>query len=198
MTTQSAEFIKQKSQELRLPEEKIQMLCDAFDLFDFSGDGNIGAEELYLVYNAIGRTITKAETAAIIAGVEDMKRQQAIEEGKEVDDDGEGEGELDIEEFLTLMSTEIHEEIERKEKDELQEAFERFGIDTKGGPRGLTFQQIASTMDRYTAGSEKLSHEQMELLFESMKNPKYLDNHNNEISFKEFLAFFVSNPNDEK
>lgn len=151
------EFIKQKSIDLRLPEEKIQMLCEAFELFDFSNDGNIGSEELYLVYNALGRNISKEEVAEIIKNIEDEKNQKLVEEGKFDEtkyEEEEGEGELDIEEFLTLMSQEIHEEIERKEKDELQEAFERFGVDTKGGPKGITKKQIVETMERY---GEKLS-----------------------------------------
>lgn len=45
-------------------------MCEAFELFDLSGDGGIGAEELHRVLLATGRQITIKETEELIKDIE--------------------------------------------------------------------------------------------------------------------------------
>jgi Ca2+-binding EF-hand superfamily protein len=106
-----------------LDEETIEQLCQAFELFDVSGDGGIGEEELHRVLTATGRQITLEETKKLIEEIE-RKAEQTAEPGQT--DDGR-HGELDIHEFMELMAAEIHEDKLRKSKDEFEEAFETFG-----------------------------------------------------------------------
>ena len=46
-----------------MTEQQIEELTEAFELFDSSGDGLIGASELHVVMQAIGRNMTVDEVA---------------------------------------------------------------------------------------------------------------------------------------
>lgn len=104
-----------------LTNQQIEDLKEAFDLFDVSGDGRVGAEELSMVLRAIGRNSTTEDAEKIIKDIEARKPADEME-----GDDHPGE--LDINEFLELMAQEIKDS--HCDKDELEEAFERFGAKT--------------------------------------------------------------------
>ena len=69
-----------------LSNEQIDQLRDVFKHFDSDGSGSIDVDELGLVFEAMGQTLTKEELKALM---------------DQVDDDGSGEMEFD--EFLLLM-----------------------------------------------------------------------------------------------
>ena len=77
---------------------------EAFELFDTSGDGKIGAKELHVVMQAIGRDQSVEEVAEMIHKI---KVQQAEEKGiLPQDRKQEQEEELDHDEFFKLIGDE--------------------------------------------------------------------------------------------
>lgn len=163
------------AQRLQLTVEQVQDLIEAFELFDTNGDGGIGAKELHIVLNAIGRNISFPETEQLIAEIE-LEHMQIDEQSN-----SEGKaGELDIYEFLRLMAKEIKESEHPPE--ELEEAFLRFGaqdIDDDISP-----QQLREAME---ARGFKLNEHELELLMHMM------DAEGKEcVSFKDFIAFFMA------
>ena len=92
-------------------------LIEAFDLFDRDGDQSIGAAELQVVMQAIGR---QKEVEDIKNEIKDIKRQQLQEDGASDEDIDSEEAELNLKEFIQYISKEMQE---REVKEELVEAF---------------------------------------------------------------------------
>ncbi|XP_077867089.1 neo-calmodulin-like isoform X2 [Saccoglossus kowalevskii] len=98
---------------------------EAFSLFDKNGDGTISIWELGTVMRSLGQNPTEDELQEMI---------------KEVDEDGNGE--IDFEEFLTMMAKKLRD-IDVDE--EIREAFRVFDKDTNGYITAKELQYIMTT-----------------------------------------------------
>ena len=95
-----------------LTEEQTAEFREAFALFDKDGDGTISTKELGTVMNSLGQKPTIAELETMI---------------KEVDIDGNGE--IDFEEFLTMMAKKLKE---TDLEEDIREAFRVFDNKNSG------------------------------------------------------------------
>ena len=95
-----------------LTEEQTAEFKEAFALFDKDGDGTISTKELGTVMNSLGQKPTIAELETMI---------------KEVDIDGNGE--IDFEEFLTMMAKKLKE---TDLEEDIREAFRVFDNKNSG------------------------------------------------------------------
>ena len=118
---------KPSPDELALSEDQIEELKEAFELFDSSGDGLIGASELHVVMQAIGRNMTVDDVGKLIHNI---KLQQYEEKGYPSEDPAtDEEEELDFDEFLKLIGEDM---IQNAKKEELEEAYLEFEPDERG------------------------------------------------------------------
>lgn len=88
-----------------LSPEKVNIYREAFKSFDKNGDGTISTKELGVVMRTLGQNPTEAELADLIA---------------EIDQDGNGE--IDFDEFLILMSKKM------KDSDMQEKSMDAFKI----------------------------------------------------------------------
>ncbi|KAL7076621.1 hypothetical protein ACQ4LE_004127 [Meloidogyne hapla] len=95
-----------------LTEDQVAEFKEAFELFDKNGDGRITAAELGIVMQSLGHSPT------------DQELQEMV---REIDEDGNGSIELD--EFVKMMSRKVKESESEKE---LREAFQVFDKDNDG------------------------------------------------------------------
>ncbi|EYU23702.1 hypothetical protein MIMGU_mgv1a023810mg, partial [Erythranthe guttata] len=93
-----------------LNKEQIVEIQEAFTMFDKDGDGCINIEELGIVMRSLNQNPTEKELRDMI---------------NEVDSDGNGT--IDFDEFLNLMTAKKMQEI-----DEAKETFKVFDIDQNG------------------------------------------------------------------
>ena len=96
----------------QLTEEQTAEFREAFALFDKDGDGTISTKELGTVMNSLGQKPTAAELETMI---------------NEVDIDGNGE--IDFEEFLTMMAKKLKE---TDLEEDIREAFRVFDNKNSG------------------------------------------------------------------
>ncbi|XP_063720655.1 calmodulin-A-like [Symsagittifera roscoffensis] len=93
-------------------EEEIGEFREAFSLFDKDGDGTITTSELGTVMRSLGQSPTEQELQDMINEV-----------------DGDGNGLIDFQEFLQMMSRKAGE---GDEEEEIKEAFKVFDQDGNG------------------------------------------------------------------
>ena len=96
----------------QLTEEQISEFKEAFLLFDQDGDGNITANELGIVMRSLGKDPTDAELRDMINDV-----------------DTDGNGTIDLAEFIAMMARKLKEDDAEKE---FMEAFHVFDKDGDG------------------------------------------------------------------
>ena len=96
----------------QLTEEQTAEFREAFALFDKDGDGTISTKELGTVMNSLGQKPRAAELETMI---------------NEVDIDGNGE--IDFEEFLTMMAKKLKE---TDLEEDIREAFRVFDNKNSG------------------------------------------------------------------
>ena len=96
----------------KLNPEQIAEFKEAFLLFDKDGDGTITSGELGTVMRSLGQNPTEAECQDMI---------------NEVDDSGDGK--IDFDEFLVMMSRKVKD---LDTDDEIRAAFETFDNDGNG------------------------------------------------------------------
>ncbi|CAD5213316.1 unnamed protein product [Bursaphelenchus xylophilus] len=95
-----------------LTKEQVEEFKEAFELFDKDGDGRVTALELGIVMQSLGHTPTE---------------QELIDMVNEIDEDGNGS--IELEEFVKMMSRKVKDTETEKE---LQEAFQVFDKDNDG------------------------------------------------------------------
>ncbi|XP_034662746.1 calmodulin-related protein 97A-like [Drosophila subobscura] len=107
-----------------LTEEQIAEFKEAFSLFDKDGSGSITTRELGVLMRSLGQNPTEAELQDLV---------------NEVDIDGNGE--IDFNEFCSMMSKQIRE---TDTEEEMREAFKIFDRDLDGfiSPAELRFVMI--------------------------------------------------------
>ena len=112
MTTLSQASLNKKPQKFMLSDEQINLLKEAFDLFDMEKTGKIDYHELKLTFKAFGFKVTKEEMKSIKERL-----------------DSKDTNRIAFDEFMDLMSEKF---AERNPKDEALMAFDLFDEDKKG------------------------------------------------------------------
>lgn len=110
MLSQSS--INKKPQKFMLSDEQINLLKEAFDLFDMEKTGKIDYHELKLTFKAFGFKVTKEEMKSIKERL-----------------DSKDSNRISFDEFMDLMTEKF---AERNPKDEALMAFDLFDEDKKG------------------------------------------------------------------
>ena len=152
-------------QRLNIPFDKIESYRKAFNLIDENGSGFITAEEIFQFFEDIGSKITLKE-------VEDMIN--------EIDKDGNGE--LEFEEFISVMEK-VYEERDAKDTD-IYKAFLQFDINERGYMSVLELKSIVINL-----AGDITEKEFSEFLKES--EFKISD----EINYKEFVRQWINRDN---
>ena len=96
---------------LDIPEDKIAEYKEAFDMFDKDGGGTISANEIVKIMKNFGYPIKKSEAQKMISDIDDN-----------------GDGEIDFEEFVTLMEKQINF-VEETDEELVLRAFKSFDKD---------------------------------------------------------------------
>ncbi|KAL4446627.1 hypothetical protein ABPG74_005565 [Tetrahymena malaccensis] len=105
--------IKQKKKRTKLTQEQIDVLKQAFDLFDTDGSGAIDEKELKDAMKALGFESKKEEVKALIEQV-----------------DKDGSGMIEFEEFLVMMKKKMLED--KNVEEEIEKAFNFFDDNNEG------------------------------------------------------------------
>ena len=144
---------KPQPKDFELSPEQTEELKEAFELFDSSGDGQIGAEELHVVMQAIGRNMTVEDVGRLIHNIKLQQYEELGQTEPSLDEDEEEE--LNFQEFLKLIGEDM---IQNAKKEELEEAYQEFEPDD----RGITKRQLKTTMAKH---GEKLDDTEIDKLF---------------------------------
>lgn len=118
----------------QLSKEQIDSYREAFSLFDKDGDGTITAKELGVVMRSLGQNPTEAE-------LQDMVN--------EVDKDGNGT--IDFEEFLDMMS---RNSMDENAEEEMRQAFLVFDKDGSGQISMSELKQVMRSLGEYLTDQE--------------------------------------------
>eukprot|EP00540_Astrosyne_radiata_P012102 CAMPEP_0116841188 /NCGR_PEP_ID=MMETSP0418-20121206/10785_1 /TAXON_ID=1158023 /ORGANISM="Astrosyne radiata, Strain 13vi08-1A" /LENGTH=221 /DNA_ID=CAMNT_0004471585 /DNA_START=69 /DNA_END=732 /DNA_ORIENTATION=+ len=144
-----------------LSDEDIADLKEAFSMFDINGDGTIELHELQQVMKKLGQRPSEAELIEMINSV-----------------DGNGDNEIDFEEFLILMKSRIGE---RDPEKELRDAFNVFDSDGSGA---IDRKELKRLMKKL---GQALSDAELDAMMSEVDT-----NGDGEISFEEFKAMMQS------
>jgi len=117
-----------------LTEEQTAEFREAFALFDKDGDGTISTKELGMVMNSLGQKPTPQELENMI---------------REVDIDGNGE--IDFDEFLTMMAKKLKE---TDLEEDIREAFRVFDNKASGTISTQELRHIMSNLGEKMKDSE--------------------------------------------
>ena len=118
---------------LDIPEEKIAEYKEAFDMFDKNKKGTISASDITTIMKNFGYPISRKEVEKMIAEI-----------------DTSGDGEVDFEEFVTLMQKQI-QYIDESDEDLVLRAFKSFDKDHDGKITNYEFRYILSQLvDMFT------------------------------------------------
>ncbi|KAH8811189.1 calcium ion binding, calmodulin [Xylogone sp. PMI_703] len=121
-----------------LSKEQIETFRDAFTLFDKDGNGKISAKELGSVMRSLGQAPTETELQDLISGV-----------------DTDRDGEVDFEEFVTMMAYKS----EKPDFDkEMRQAFRVFDRDNSGTISSEELRRVLASL------GENLTDEQIDEL----------------------------------
>ncbi|KAJ7331639.1 Calmodulin-2 [Desmophyllum pertusum] len=145
----------------KFTEEQVAEFKEAFQIFDKDSGGTISIKELKQVFEALGQHPTEEEVQSMISGV-----------------DEDGSGEIDFDEFLTLMAA---KQSNMTMEDELRGAFNIFDIDGSGFISSDELKQVLENL------GESLTDEEVG---EMMKEAD-LDS-DGQVSFDEFVKMMAN------
>ncbi|KAJ2693957.1 hypothetical protein H4218_005815 [Coemansia sp. IMI 209128] len=137
------------------PEDKMAEYKEAFALFDKDGDGTITAKELGEVLKASGHAATETDLRDMVNEI-----------------DADGNGTIDLQEFIALMERHSSKSCEQEE---LREAFKVFDKDDNGF---ITKSELRQAMKDL---GENLTDKEVDAMILEVD-----DDANGEIDFKEF------------
>ena len=149
------------TRKLDIPEDKIAEYKEAFDMFDKDKSGTISAVEITKIMKNFGNPVSKKEVDRMIAEI-----------------DTTGDGELDFEEFVTLMQRNISY-IEESEEDLVLRAFKSFDKDHDGKITNYEFRYILTQL------GDKFTDEECDTLFKECD----LDN-DGILVYQDFINFW--------
>ena len=152
------------TRKLDIPEDKIAEYKEAFDMFDKDKSGTISAVEITKIMKNFGNPVSKKEVDRMIAEI-----------------DTTGDGELDFEEFVTLMHRNISY-IEESEEDLVLRAFKSFDKDHDGKITNYEFRYILTQL------GDKFTDEECDTLFKECD----LDN-DDILVYQDFINFWINN-----
>lgn len=146
---------------LAIPEEKLDEYREAFRLFDKDNSGTISVHEIGRIMKNMGNEMTEDELKDMIGDL-----------------DTDGSGEINFDEFVTLMRrTEVHEEL--SEEEAVIRAFKTFDKDNNGWLSCEEFKHILMNL-----GNKFTEEETLEIF-----NEADLD-HDGRIDYVEFVDFW--------
>lgn len=116
------------SSELRMTEQQIAEMREAFQLFDRDGDGHVTPKELRIVLQTLGQ---------------DPSDQEILEMIDDVDKDGNKE--IEFEEFCMLMCKQM---TERDDQETLTEAFKMLDADGSGEINRVELKEILRSFSK--------------------------------------------------
>ena len=113
---------------LDIPEDKIAEYKEAFDMFDKDGSGTISVNEIVKIMKNFGYPIKKSEAQKMISDIDDNS-----------------DGEIDFEEFVTLMEKQTNT-VEETEEELVLRAFKSFDKDHDGKITNYEFKYLLTQM----------------------------------------------------
>ena len=148
---------------LDIPENQINQYREAFDMFDKDKSGYISATEIMSIMKNFGNPLPRAEVDRMIAAVDD-----------------DGNGELDFEEFITLMQTQ-RIFIDESDDDKILKAFKSFDKDHDGKITNFEFRYILTQLGQ----AHQFTNEETDILFKECD----LDN-DGILVYEDFIKFW--------
>ena len=145
-----------------LSPEKIQIYRETFKAFDRNGDGTISTKELGVVMRTLGQNPTEAELSDLIA---------------EIDQDGNGE--IDFDEFVKLMSKKM------KDSDIQEKSLEAFKIFDRKNKGLIHVNEIRNILQNM---GEKMQASEVESLIKDLEL-----NSQGELDYNAFLNNIFNN-----
>ena len=149
------------TKKLAIPEDKIAEYKEAFDMFDKDGSGTISVTEIVKIMKNFGYPIKKSEAQQMIADIDDN-----------------GDGELDFEEFVTLMEKQTNY-VEETDEELVLRAFKSFDNDHDGKITNYEFKYILTQM------GNKFTEDELNQLFQECN----LDI-NGTLTYQDFINFW--------
>ena len=146
---------------LDIPSDKIHEYQEAFNLFDKDHSGTISVDEIAKIMKNFGNPLSKDEVREMIKDI-----------------DTSGDGELDFNEFITLMERQ-ETIIDDEDEDEVPRAFKSFDKEHSGSLNISEFRYILTQL------GNKFTESEVDTLFKECD----LDN-DGKLDYAEFIAFW--------
>ena len=163
-TTEANSKVDADTLRRQLTEEQISEFKEAFTLFDKDGDGTITTKEFGTVLRSLGQNPTEQELQEMINEV-----------------DADGNGEVDFDEFLTMMARKM------KDTDSEEEIFDAFRTFDKEGNGYITASDVRQAMRDLGA---MLSEAEVDEMMEIAK----ADSDGDRINYEEFVKMMKTTP----